>query len=410
MPNHRELIQKINLAQSLGEIGPFSLEIPKPAIIYGTGEQSLIFRGREPIEAINDAVDGVWRSDAQLNATLSRNTFDDRIKAAVRECKLTDTQITPDIVNLILTDLRAKPITTTYVIRRINGVKFEHGNDTVSLGPFTIFDVESNPSAIASIIPTQGRSMFNRAFQGSKYVIAVANQSRENERAKELADEQFGRFENTVRFMIGDASRNYDVGIFNYNQLTSHQAFIASENNVGFSGGTHGAFFEVSIDAPFFMLPDAGHDKIWSIIGNASRTAIQNQILAAIDWIGKGIRDLDSSRAFVQFIFALEALLTFQPRGVLVSPGIAAQISEFCAFILGDNRDRRLEIESLTRDLYSTRSAVAHGGAKSVTKEDEHTAFALVKSLITKLLTTPELAGISDINGLKTLINNLKYG
>lgn len=133
-------------------------------------------------------------------------------------------------------------------------------------------------------------------------------------------------------------------------------------------------------------------------------------MIAAIEWVGKGLRDSDDpAKAFVQFVFAIEALLTFQKKGVLVSPSIASQLAEYSAFILGSDYDSRLEVGKLIKNLYNHRSAIAHGGSQSVLESEVNDALYLVKSLITQMITKPELVAMTSIDQLQEWVSRQKY-
>jgi len=93
---------------------------------------------------------------------------------------------------------------------------------------------------------------------------------------------------------------------------------------------------------------------------------MQRRLLEAAQWIGKARRDSDRAKGFVQLLFALEAMLQIQEKGVLLSPSIGYRLQETCAFVVGTDHVSRSEIARIVSDLYETRSAVVHGGTTAV--------------------------------------------
>jgi hypothetical protein len=241
-------------------------------------------------------------------------------------------------------------------------------------------------------------------------IVSVRVFSRDSSRAVEFADARFRQFENVVRYMIGDKEGRSDVGIFDYRGLHRSQAIVLSKTSLATDGQLKGVLNLTPIDDSFFIDASAGNAWIWNTLNSSNPSNLQKRVLAAIEWTGKGLRDLDHAKSFVQFIFAIEALLTFKEKGILVSPSIASQLAEFTAFIVGTDFESRSWVERLVKKLYDRRSRVAHGGSQSVLQSQVLDAFGLVKSLITHMIIDPDLSAMTSMEQLQSWVNKKKYG
>ena len=128
---------------------------------------------------------------------------------------------------------------------------------------------------------------------------------------------------------------------------------------------------------------------------------------AEIEWIGRGVNDPHASSAFIQFLFGVEALLTFQEG--LISPSLASNLAECAAFILKDDLKHRLDVERRVRKIYERRGAVVHSGKHDISEEEAAEALLLVKSIIGKLVTKPEFEKMTSIQQLIDWVKNKKY-
>jgi hypothetical protein len=92
-----------------------------------------------------------------------------------------------------------------------------------------------------------------------------------------------------------------------------------------------------------------------------------------------------------------------------VSPSIASQLAEFSAYIVGDDFDSRLEVEKSVKKLYGRRSAVAHGGSQSVLESEVIEALKLVRNLLKRITTNPELSAMTSMKQLQDWVQRKKY-
>ncbi|HEY5242333.1 MAG TPA: hypothetical protein VIJ22_12730 [Polyangiaceae bacterium] len=73
---------------------------------------------------------------------------------------------------------------------------------------------------------------------------------------------------------------------------------------------------------------------------------MQKRLVTAAEWVGKARRDADRAKAFVQVVFALEALLQIQDRKMPVQPSVTYRLTETAAYIRGTDLTSRTQIAS----------------------------------------------------------------
>ena len=107
--------------------------------------------------------------------------------------------------------------------------------------------------------------------------------------------------------------------------------------------------------------------------------------------------------------YSLRILITFQEKNVLVSPGIANQISESVAFILGTNLEERIVCEKQAKTIYGNRSAIAHGGSSSISDIELDEAIDLIKRVILKMTTETKFKSMNSIEEFYKWMQQQKY-
>ena len=179
--------------------------------------------------------------------------------------------------------------------------------------------------------------------------------------------------------------------------IGDQNGIFSSEEESGTSGNSSGVHENILLHKTKINNPQYGNDKIWEYLCKDKPNEMENRIINAIQWAGKGLKDEEQSRAFTQYLFALEALLQFQQKDQIVTPSILYHLSELVAFIVADNFDDRTKWEKIVKRLYSRRSAIAHGRSNEVGADELFQAFYLIKQLVTTLLISDEFKDMKDI-------------
>jgi len=320
------------------------------------------------------------------------------------------------------------PLEEWEIFRPLYGASFS-SSEMLELGCYKIYSIAKYQEHVQAIPNSDSLLDISSPDPKNHLVISIRVDAHDSAKAKVLADIKFHQFDNIIRYMLGNSHCFWDVAVFNYiGTYLLKNACLSStgwESNHTIDGVVDIVELDGNFPVPFeemdqerfkdykfqqfFKNPHLGHEWIWNTLSKPKPTDLQGRLISAIEWTGKSLRDSDKSRAFVQLVFALESLFTFKEKGVLVSPGIASQISEFSAFILGSDYESRTQTEEAVKDIYAKRSGIVHGGNKHISEQDFREALSLVKKLISKMTTDPTLRDIPTSKDLNNWVKKQKY-
>ena len=417
--NTREMVQTINELIHSSRLGPIRHEEfqGQSNKIFGFGEEQLSFVGNS-YNIFGNVVSAAWHHRIDLFQTVSEKTFESRLASLIREMKRSSCTLDQATLQSLFNSLSDLPIEEWEMFQRLYGVQPLSGQP-VQFGPFHIYQWGQHNEIIRSRYQRrldnlqsgalQWEDIWHRVGEDDATLVSVQIRSRESTRALEVASEKFRQFERTIRFMIGRHLGHFDVGIFDYRKPEMFETVGFTSTHASSRGQLTGALQPLPINDEYFRNPSLGNDVIWGILGLNELTDMQRRILTAIEWGGKGARDFDPAKAFVQFMFGIESLLTFQGQGVLVTPSVASKIAEFTAFILGTDFESRQGYYSTLSRLYSKRSAIAHSGSSNVLPSDVQECFDVLRMLINNLLTSPELREMQSVSKLREWVEHEKY-
>lgn len=238
--------------------------------------------------------------------------------------------------------------------------------------------------------------------------IDVTCKAKDSSKASEYAIKKFQIVDICFRFLLkGSNSKILHFGLYsiNHESLSNMIGYSATEFiNIKEEGTDH----SVSIDNYIETLFETSLAKlVWELLEKSDLNDMEKRIREAIIWISIASHENENSIAFLQCFLALEAILLVQDG--FINKSIAAQISEYTAFLLSNDSQKRIVIEKLIKKLYSTRSAIAHGKKKSDIDSDIIKIFFLTRALIIKFLSDENLKKIHKINELCDYITKLKF-
>ncbi|PAK36782.1 HEPN domain-containing protein [Peribacillus simplex] len=379
-------------------------------IRYGMGEDALTFRGTENVTAFNDTVDFLWTKDKELMETITRKTLQDELVRLIRT-SVNNEELTLDRVKELFNNLKNEPVKTFEVLYHVYGVEYYKGHP-LEIGPYTIYNTDIHRKVLLEKYQLS-KDTLEFELSGnkvtSKVMIGVSERTRDFARANQKALVRLRQFEDTIRFLIGDPAKNYDVGIFNFNALKRTGGIVLSHQKSASTSNMSGTIDKILLHQFPIDNPEYGHDKLWEMLKKDNPTKLEQRIISAIAWAGKALRDEEPARALTQYVFALEALLQFQQRGSMVSPSITYQMTEFAAFIIANDLNSRLNIEKMIKNVYGRRSAIAHGGSHEVSDTDLYDALFLLKYLITTLTTNEAFKDFKTIEEVSEWVKIKKY-
>lgn len=410
--DYNQALTKVEDLLTRIEFGEPNREKREPRFIYGAGEFALVFRGAENVTAFLETVDYFWKKDKELFETITQKMMQEKLVQLIRSCVMeNENTVSLDLIKEMVNGIKSEPVQTFNVLYHVYGAEYDN-EYPLEIGPYTIYNTDIHRKFLLEKHPHSKDTLdfeLDENNISSKVMIGVDEKARDSEKAKEKAVVRLRQFEDTIRFMIGDTNKNYDVGIFNFNYLKHTKGIILSDRLCGSTSELSGTIDNILLHNFPLDAPDHGQDKLWEMLGKENPNQLEKRIISAIAWAGKALRDEEPARALTQYVFALEALHQFQQKGAMVSPSITYQMSEFAAFILNDSLDGRMEIEKLMKDIYAKRSAIAHGGSHNVDENILHEAYALLKGLIITFTSNEEFQDFKTIEEVGEWVKVQKY-
>lgn len=410
----RELLSALANLISIAEIVTVLPELNAHLVAFKMNSDAwILFCGQDKINQFKDTVERFWKAENEIYITISKKLIQEKITNFMIDYFQDNKAVNETDIKHFFRDLFEIPTEEWEVFRPLHGAELDT-SDKLELGPFTVWNFVSHPSLLIAKYPQlqEDWKIMREALESQSsgnLVVSVGVTARDGERAEELADERFRQFEHVMRYMIGDTTGKFDIWIFDYRNPTLFRCMGVSPTRARQGSRIKSIHTPIKIDDPLFGESRADHSWIWNALTQPNPNKLQKRILASVEWIGKGMRDPDTAKSFVQFLIAFEALLTFKERGTIVSPSIASQLAEFSAYIVGDDFDSRLEVEKSVKKLYDRRSAVAHGGSQSVLESEVIEALKIVRNLIKRITTNPELSTMTSMDQLQDWVQRKKY-
>lgn len=403
------LFDSISLLLKMVKTGPY----PHDGMGY-TGHtrtvdgKNLYFSGQD-IKTFENVVEEIWKHNTELYETVSLKTVKDKIIKLLEKQVFDGDPITSEDAGQLIGNLLSMKIQEWEVFRPLYGGTISPITPPFELGPFTIYHIDHHKDVILEKYPHANSTYdIHREYIETDLFISVIIKARDNRRANELSESRFRQFENIFKYMLGPSNR-FDVAIFDFKDWRVSESLLLSSKTATSSSSGKGSLEKLPLNDNFFQSDKNGNKLIWEKLKLRKLTDLEQSIFAAINWIGKGVKEEDPANSFIQYIFALESLFTFQKKGVLVSPSIANQLAEFTAFILGEDLLTRTQYLRTVKNLYGKRSAVAHGGSQNILKDEVIKSYRLVKNLIVTLITHPELKDLKTIDELQQWVDGKKY-
>jgi hypothetical protein len=134
-------------------------------------------------------------------------------------------------------------------------------------------------------------------------------------------------------------------------------------------------------------------DRLYSVLGPMLAPDTTGRLPTALRYYQQAFRvDIDRSVRFLGMMMGMEAL--FSPGATEVSH----QVPERAAFFLKQTAQERESLYDLMKDLYGTRSSIAHGRTASGRKKDLSQAFrqlvGILQDSLVKVLGDPTLTDL----------------
>lgn len=195
--------------------------------------------------------------------------------------------------------------------------------------------------------------------------ISVQINALDNDFAGEMANQKFKNFQFALKFVLASNDLNNHISTEEAKFAEELRYFENSPRGILSSRNrkyiTNESLFDLNVNI-------ISESFVWDILSNP-RSDFQKRLKNSIIWAGKALMEKDETISFIQYFFALEALLQKDSN---FGPSISHQIAESIAFKLNTNRDERKDTYQKVKKLYVIRSKIAHG--EEVKKEELNTS------------------------------------
>ncbi|WP_099224196.1 HEPN domain-containing protein [Listeria costaricensis] len=277
-----------------------------------------------------------------------------------------------------------------------------------SFGEFQIIKTPEGKDIITSMghMPTKFFDEWFEAQSQEKMFLCIKISAQDYNSAIAMAKPKFEEFNAIMKFLLA-GSKYRDVYTLQPDPYGID--YIVLEPSSSYKKDTVDRSIHL-INAESTSLNNNLSRKVWEL-QKKKRNQKEERIFNAIIWCGKAMRDQDQKRSFVQLCFALETLLQVEQsgRGSVVTPSVMNTLSENAAFICGNDYEERMKISKQVKNLYSKRSAIAHGREQDISEFDVDEMRLLIVQIITELLWGTEFENLERIEQLIDKINKKKF-
>jgi hypothetical protein len=379
------------------------------SFFYGGGNP-IYFVNENNIIKYRDAISRAFNFEKEIERTYTLKKYESLLIEHFRECFSKKCSAKNEDVSSFVKKLKAESKKTFSVFRDIHGIVLNSPTSPLLLGGYTIYEFASEKEFIESKIDSKTDSFLEIwDTENPEYLIEWKAEAKHFEKALEIADEHFERFELILRYVLGSATNRFEVGVLNYQGWRHRKAYILSDmGQVSNSWSRHGPIEPIPLDDPYLVKEDTGYHTVWGFTTKTKLNEFQKRIMLAVEWIGQSMADPSPPSAFIKAAIALEIIFTASKKAI-ITPSIVHQISESIALILGSSVDERLKLEKRVKELYELRSNIVHSGNKDINQADYKTLLEIARSVIIKILTSDKLNSVDSVEELYTILKRFKY-
>ncbi len=402
---HTKELKLIDELVTVAEIHPNPTSIKGPSKSFGIMSYNISYVGFEALKTLETTIQKLLKAQKEISETYTYNKFEQSIIELVRTLKKSNRKCTEDEYGVLINSLLSVPVEESEIFYNLHGAQMV--SDILVFGDFTIYNYNLSINKLKEVYAYLRNSELCFKDRKSELLLSIKVKSREQAKAVEIANGFCETFEHTFNYAIADLGHLRSVGVFNFRGWKSVNITVCHKNTLGWHG-KNDTWFPVDIEDHFFKDASQGNDKIWQLITKRNKTEIEKRLLISIEWVGKAVHEKNVSNSLVQFVFAIEGMLQYNP-GAFVTSSIISQISDWLAFIIQDNKDERKKIAAYFKDIYKKRSAVAHGASAHIEPDDLGIALQIAKLMIQAFLCTTPFCDMKTMNELDSYINELKY-
>ena len=294
------------------------------------------------------------------------------------------------------------------IVRSLEGIQV---SGISRLSSFEIFHtLDELVAAAQEILKSEIKPSPEIFFNVVKFpCVGTKVQSMGEDKAREKANVLFRLFENVIQFMVGRRWDEFYVRVVAKDVLISDQSVCMSSAGISMESawrGPLGRENDYSLDDKYFISEE--NSMIWDLIKKNNRSDWEEKLVRSINWIGRGLRNDDLTMSFLQMLVSLECLLVFDAPEFL-SESITAKMSDGVAYVLADDKEKRLSIVKTMKGMYGLRSKVVHAGKEGISASQLIELFSISRAVLISFFHAPDLRQINNATDFLNWFNNKKY-
>lgn len=254
------------------------------------------------------------------------------------------------------------------------------------IGNVTFIDGKKWLAAKKTLPSDSDPLILNELKEIEKWVVAEYKIVAESERAKERAYEETRLALDVLRFTMLPLYGNVpvEVGFVGDVVVEVRQSFcFDSAKFAGYGSTRTGAYRPYDFkDLTPALRTSLGIEALSEMLCKEPCNSFERLILNCLFWYSSGFRQRDPHNTFLNYITCLEAV--FNNPGNALSIGEKVKIGT-TSLVIYDEAARKTYKKRLGK-LYSRRSAISHGGSRSITEKDISEVRKVVFLLLVELL------------------------
>ncbi len=269
------LLKLINEMIGLAEVGDYFGRHDISVQSFGLGDDAINFVNENKSKYF-DAIFKAYNLDSEVNSTYTLKKYESFLISHFRDFMLQGSFAKQADVDLFCDNLKNEKKKVFSVFRDIHGITLQNPSSPLSLGNYTIYEFQCAKKYYRE--KTKLNPEFIWSGDSPKYLIEWKAEARHFEKAVEIADQKFERFELILRYIIGIPTSRFEVGILNYQGWRHRRAYVFSDDGqVSNTASNHGSFEPITLDDPYFLSQEAGYENAWNIASSKNLNKFQKE-------------------------------------------------------------------------------------------------------------------------------------
>jgi len=406
------LHELLNKSLSLIEVG----QISEDGIAHAKAwfnEKEVLFVSNENIEQFNLILEQIYIHNENIYTKFTRQKIYKFIEDKIVEQKKNKSIFTEKISKDFFKIFEEQEPYSKYIIAPISGIRL----DNVNKINISIFEI-GKASQLKSILSNDTDGYYIAVKIDNIYDDLIA------------IDEAKNKFLDFIRLVVFLSGKNdkkilIKTGLPSYPSVSHEQMYVETSSyhiteniqNEFPSSQMNSTYLEkIPVDNNFFCKND-DFMKLWEIYKEQSfnknitkkekKDTMEKRLLNASISIGESALSKNIKNSIIYTSMGLEILFSLDESS-LFQKSISDKLADTFAFLVGMNKETRLNASKAIKTFYNLRSALVHGGNAKV-NNDYTVINEYLRAIINELLNNEKYKNIKTINDLYTMVKEAQY-